>query len=281
MTNRAKIVTITSRKGGVGKTVSTSLLARYFTEVEGKKVVVIDFDGRGGITSVLHNNPIQDQELSISEVLVSAFEQGNVRRVFEQALIDTGLAKSKHWQDNGGTLYLIPSKPSLDNILSGKNSSLLRIALHNLGLSEEYIVLIDTGSDSNSVLAGVGAADVVFLPLKFSRQDVHPAVETLRTIIMEQKGNGTAALGGLIVNQASDAKWEQEYINRYAQLFESFKSKTSLVSASDDLFIHLNHSRLVQRGVYLDWSFRESFYETAKKMADAVHAVDVKQQRAA
>jgi CO dehydrogenase nickel-insertion accessory protein CooC1 len=36
---RAKIITITSRKGGVGKTAITSLLARYFTEVEGKKVL--------------------------------------------------------------------------------------------------------------------------------------------------------------------------------------------------------------------------------------------------
>ncbi len=276
MTDRAKIVTITSRKGGVGKTVSTSLLARYFAEVEGKKVVVIDFDGRGGITSVLHNKTIQDQELSISEILITAFEQGDVRDVFRHALIDTGLTKSKHWQDNGGTLYLLPAKPSLDNILVGKNSSLLRIALHNLGLSDDYIVLVDTGSDSNSVLIGVGAADVVFLPLKFSRQDVHPAVETLRTIIMEQKGNGTAALGGLIVNQAGNAKWEQEYINKYAQLFENFKKKTGLASSSDDLFIHLNHSRLVQRGAYLDWSFRETFYETAKKMAEAVHAVDVR-----
>ena len=218
--------------------------------------------------------------MRISEVLVAAFEQGEVTGVFEQALIDTGLEKSKHWQDNGGTLYLIPSKPSLDNILSGKNSSLLRIALHNLGLSEEYIVLVDTGADSNSVLVGVGAADVVFLPLKFSRQDVHPAVETLRTIIMEQKGNGTAALGGLIVNQAGDAKWEQEYEDKYAELFERFKSKTSLASSSADLFIHLHHSRLVQRGAYLDWSFREAFYETAKKMADAVHAVDHRQSGA-
>ena len=39
MDKRAKIITITSRKGGVGKTAITSLLARYFTEVEGKKVL--------------------------------------------------------------------------------------------------------------------------------------------------------------------------------------------------------------------------------------------------
>jgi len=36
---RAKIITITSRKGSVGKTAITSLLARYFTEVEGKKAL--------------------------------------------------------------------------------------------------------------------------------------------------------------------------------------------------------------------------------------------------
>ncbi len=281
MINRAKIVTITSRKGGVGKTVCTSLLARYFTEVEGKKVVVVDFDGRGGITSVLHNKPIQNQEMSVSELLLVAFEQGDVREVLARALIETRLEKSKHWEDNGGSLYLLPSKPSLDTILPGKNSSLLRIALHNLGLSDEYIFLIDTGADGNSVLMGVGAADVVFLPLKFSRQDVHPAVETLRTIIMEQNGNGKAALGGLIINQAGNAKWEQEYINNYTQLFEKFKSKTNLVSASDDLFIHLQQSRIIQRGSFMDWSFRDNFLDTAKRMADAVNNVDVNIQGAA
>jgi len=152
MATRAKIVTITSRKGGVGKTAITSLLARYFVEVEGKNVLVVDFDARGGITSLLCDRAITQKDLSIGELLLSAYEQGNIPDAFAQSVIDTGLEKNKHWEDNGGKLYLLPAKKTLDAILASKHSSLLRMLLLGLDLSEEYkdkmnIYRIDTGSE--------------------------------------------------------------------------------------------------------------------------------------
>jgi cellulose biosynthesis protein BcsQ len=274
MENRPIIVAVTSRKGGVGKTVSTALLARYLTEVEGKCVVVVDLDARGGITSLLHDQPISKHEKSIVEILSAAHQQEHVRDLFTKALIETGLEKSKHWEDNGGSLFLLPSKPSLDSVLSGKPATLLRPALHSLELPEEHVILIDTGSNSISVQMGIAAADIVFLPLKYSRQDVHPAVETLRTIVMEQRGNGRAVLGGLVVNGAGDTQWEAGYENKFKDLFDRFRQKTGFVSATDDPFIHLRQSRLIQRGTYMDWSLRDDFFETGQKMADAVHAKD-------
>jgi len=274
MENRTTIVTVTSRKGGVGKTVSTSLLARYFTEVEGKRVAVVDLDGRGGITSLLHDQPLSKNDMSIVDILAAAHQQESVRNLFKEALIETGLENSKHWKTNGGSLYVLPSKPSLDSVLAGKPATLLRTALHSLELPREHVILIDTGSNSNSVRMGISAADVVFLPLTYSRQDVHPAVETLRTIAMEQRGNGRAVLGGLVVNGAGDTQWEAGYEERFEELFDRFRQKTGFVSATENLFIHLRQSRLIQRGTYMDWSLRDDFLETGQKMAAAVHAVD-------
>lgn len=278
MENRPVIVVVTSRKGGVGKTVSTSLLARYFTEVEGKCVVVVDLDPRGGITSLLHDQPISKNEKSVVEILTATHQEEGVRDLFTKALIETGLENSKHWEDKGGSLFLLPSKPSLDSVLSGKPASLLRTTLHNLELPKEYAILVDTGSDSNSVRMGVAAADVVFLPLKYSRQDVRPAVETLRTIVMEQRGNGKAVLGGLVINGASDTQWEAGYENRFKELFGRFRQKTGFASATENPFIHLRQSRLIQRGTYMDWSLRDDFSETGQKMAAAVHAAGSKHQ---
>jgi|GEM_PF-1373106 len=275
---RAKIVTITSRKGGVGKTATTSLLARYFAEVEGKNVLVVDFDARGGITSLLCDRAISQEDLSIGELLLTAYEQGNIHDTFAQAVIDTGLEKNKHWEDNGGKLYLLPAKKTLDNVLTSKHSSLLQMTLMGLDLSNEYVILVDTSPDGDNVLMGTGAADVVFLPLKYSQQDVHPTVETLRTIIMKQQGNGNAMLGGLIVNQAEDTQWEQAYEKRYSELFMRFKEKTGLRSATDDLFIHLKHSRIIQRGKFMDWTLREYLLDPAEKMAATVHAVEIRQK---
>ncbi len=71
-TNRAKVVTITSRKGGAGKTAITSLLARYLVEIENRKVLVVDFDGRGGITSLFNHKPVTATTPSIVELLLAS-----------------------------------------------------------------------------------------------------------------------------------------------------------------------------------------------------------------
>ncbi len=275
MTKRAKIVTITSRKGGVGKTAITSLLARYFTEVEGKKVLVVDFDARGGISSLLHDKPINSEHMSIAEVLLVAKQQGNVQDAYDQAVIETGLEKSNNWEDTGGRLYLLPAKPALDSVLPDMDPSLLKTLLYDLDLTDEYVILIDTGADDKCVVMGTGAADVVFLPLHLSRQDVHPTIETLKTIFSKQKVGGNAVLGGMIVNQIGETQWEQDYIDKYIQLLDRFQHKSKLMSATDSLFIKLGQSRLIRKGVFLDWSLRENFLVSARAMAAAVHAVEI------
>ena len=262
-------------KGGVGKTVVTSLLARYYTEVEGKKVLVVDFDPRAGLTSLLYDKPINTNDMTMAELMKVAFERGNILDVYYQAVRETGLEKNKHWKDNGGKLLLIPSKPALESVLKDKDPYLLKYMLHNLGLTGEYVVLVDTGSDSNCVLLGTAAADVVFMPMIYSKQDVHPAVETLRAIILEQRKNGHAVLGGLVVNQGSGTKWEQEYHDNYVQLFDRFKEKADLKIASDTLFIHLDQSRTIKRGTFMDWTLRDDYLAAAQKMAAAVQAVEV------
>jgi len=105
MANRSKVITLTSRKGGVGKTACTGLLARYFVEVEGKNVVVIDLDARGGVTSLLTDVSLGEEDLSISEVIQTAGNQSNFQDVFNQSIFDTGLSKNKNWVDNGGKAF--------------------------------------------------------------------------------------------------------------------------------------------------------------------------------
>jgi cellulose biosynthesis protein BcsQ len=274
---RAKIITISSRKGGVGKTAITSLLARYMTEVEGKKVLVVDFDGRGGITSLLNKKTkgVGKDDMSIAEMLLVAEQQGNVRDAYDQAVIETGLENSKNWDDNGGSLYLIPSKPALDSIIPESDPALLKTLLHDLEIPADYVVLIDTGSDNHCVVMGIAAADIVFLPMLLSRQDVHPTIETLRTVFNTQKKVGGAVLGGMVVNQSGGTMWEQDYIDKYIKLFDSFQHDSKLMSATDSLFIELSQSRIIKKGTFLDWSLRDDFLKTAQAMAYAVNAVKI------
>jgi MinD-like ATPase involved in chromosome partitioning or flagellar assembly len=275
MSNNAKIITFTSRKGGVGKTACTGLMARYYAEVEGKNVVVIDLDARGGVTSLLTDVNLGGDDLSISEVIQAAGSQSNFQDIFNQAIFDTGLSKNQNWRDNGGRVFLLPSKLNLDTVLANNHFSLLRSVIREIPIPDDMLVLIDTGSSSESVLAGVGAADVVFVPLIMSRQDIPPVFETLRTIILMQREreHNRPAMGGFIINQPGDTQWEEEYIKQYTVTLDEYRKESNLRCASEDLFFFLQASRLIRRGAYLEWTLRKDFYLFAKALADIVRQV--------
>lgn len=274
-TKRAKIVTITSRKGGAGKTAITSILARYLTEIEGKQVMVVDFDGRGGITSLLHHDPVTVNTPSIVEVLMEANQGRDLTDIFSQAAIQINTKNNLNWEDNGGSLYLLPSKPVLDEILPGRKQGLLRMALHNLNLPEECIILIDSGPDDKNNIMSIAAADLVLLPMILSRQDVHPTVETIKSIFSEQKRSGNAVLGALIINQAGKTHWEESYITNYQKFLDRFRNKSGLLSIKEDWFICLKQSRIIQRGKHLNWSWRDDIFESARQMAVVIQGYEI------
>jgi cellulose biosynthesis protein BcsQ len=274
LNGKARVVTFTSRKGGVGKTVCATLLARYLAEVEGKQVVVVDFDASCGVTSVFYDKLIGEDALSIVELLQLAANNTDIQDAFAEAVIPTGAEDNPHWENTGGHIYLLPSKESLDRVLALSKPYALREVLSGLDLNDDHVFLVDTGPELRNVEMGIIAADVVFLPIIYSRQDVYPAVDTLRAIIQEQRSGGNAVLGGLVVNVFGGSQWEGGYENNFLNLFESFQQTTGLMSTTDRIIIHLKRSRLITRGKHLDWSFRKDFLETARAMAAALNAFE-------
>ncbi len=277
MAGSTRIVTFTSRKGGVGKTVCTTLLARYCAEVEGKQVVVVDFDASCGITSIFYDQPLEENDLSIVELLQRNENNQDVQDAFAEALIETGMEESSHWEQNGGKIYLLPSSKTLGPVIDRANPHALREILTGLDLPDNFIILVDTGPEDNNVVMGVCAADIVFLPMMFSRQDICPAVDTLRIVIKNQKKSGNAVFGGLIINDYGDTQWEKEYADNFMNVFLAFRDNIGLVTSTDEVYIHLKRSKIIKRGKHLDWSFKDGFKDTAQKLAAAV---DVQQELA-
>lgn len=271
MSSAAKIITFTSRKGGVGKTVCTTLLARYYAEVEDKQVIVVDFDASCGITSIFYDQPLGEEDLSIVELLQLNEDNQDVQDAFAEALIETGMEESSHWESSGGKIYLLPSKETLDQVIVQASPYALREVLTRLDLPDNFIFLVDTGPEYKNVLMGVCAADVVFLPMMFSKQDVYPAVDTLRIVIEEQLKNGKAVLGGLIINDFGDTQWEKEYADNFLKVFINLRDNIGLVTSTDNIYVKLKRSKVIKRGKHLDWSFRDEFKIAAHMMADAVH----------
>ncbi len=274
-TKRAKIVTILSRKGGAGKTAITSLLARYYAEIEAKDVLVVDFDGRGGITSLLHHEPVTADSPSIGELLLKADQQVNREDLFIQSVIPIENNITTKWKRKRGKLYLLPSKPLLDEVLIGRHPTLLKTVLRNLRLSQDCIILIDSGPDSKNIEMGIVAADLVFVPMILGKQDVHPTVETIRSIIFEQEKNGKPIFGGLIINRSGQTQWEDSYISSYQNLINLLKNDSGLISIGGDIFIELKQSRVIQRGKHLSWSWRNDHLNTAKEIAGIIQKIKV------
>lgn len=271
MSSAAKIVTFTSRKGGVGKTVCTTLLARYYAEAEGRQVIVVDFDASCGITSIFYDRPFGEGDISIVELLQLNENNQDVRDALAEALIETGMEESSHWESNGGKIYLLPSKETLDQVIVQANPYALQEVLKSLDLPDNFIFLVDTGPEQKNVLMGVCAADIVFLPMMFSRQDVYPAVDTLRIVIEEQLKNGKAVLGGLIINDFGDTQWEKEYADNFLNVFLNLRDSIGLVTSTDNIYVNLKRSKVIKRGKHLDWSFKDEFKNAAQMMAAAVH----------
>ena len=271
MSSAAKIITFTSRKGGVGKTVCTTLLARYYAEVEGKQVIVVDFDASCGITSIFYDRPIGEGDISIVELLQLNENYQDVQDALAEALIETGMEESSHWESSGGKIYLLPSKETLGQVIVQANPYALQEVLKSLDLPDNFIFLVDTGPEQKNVLMGICAADIVFLPMMFSRQDVYPAVDTLRIVIEEQLKNGKAVLGGLIINDYGDTQWEKEYADNFLNVFHNLRDNIGLVTSTDNIYVNLKRSKVIKRGKHLDWSFKDEFKNAAHKMAAAVH----------
>ena len=195
----------------------------------------------------------------------------DVQDALAEALIETGMEESSHWDSSGGKIYLLPSKETLDQVISEVSPYALQEVLTSLDLPDNFIFLVDTGPEQKNVLMGVCAADVVFLPMMFSRQDIYPAVDTLRVVIEEQLKNGKAVLGGLIINDFGDTQWEKEYADNFLNVFLNLRENIGLVTSTDSIYVNLKRSKVIKRGKHLDWSFKDEFKHAARQMAAAIH----------
>lgn len=265
--NRAKIVAIASLKGGSGKTSLTSLLARYYAEVEGKQVLAVDFDSGAGLTSLLYDQYLGQETLSIVEVLQDVMHYVNPNESFQGSLIQTG---GPSRQKSQGSIYLLPSKPALYHLLARSNRNLLDALIGLLDLPADHIILIDSGPNTVNVRHAIDAADVAFIPFQFSRQDAFPAIDTLSYVIQSQQEKDRPYFGGWVYIQDLKTQWEQRYLTNVKEVFRDIRKSTGVICPNQDPFIQMRPSRIIHRGKHLEWSIRDELFDPIRIMTAVV-----------
>lgn len=152
----AKIISICSEKGGVGKTTTTTNVAGGLARL-GKKVLVIDLDQQQNASKTL--GYVKDGKLTVAELIYN-----------EVAGIETDHAASIRTNDNG--IDYIPSTAMLTNITStiandnDSNYVIKRVLNHDIFKQYDHILLDCRTLLDLLVSNAMNASDYVIIPVE-------------------------------------------------------------------------------------------------------------------
>lgn len=154
-----KIITVSSLKGGVGKTTSAIFLS-FALASWGKRVLMVDLD---------HNNNLTDFWLRGAEA--EAIEGKGIYQALTRALS----LEASIWQDVGGdtvSMGIIPATPTLACIgvqMARDPGVVLRLRSGLRKLDFDYVIIDTPPSLSLELTIGLHAADLVLAPVSASR----------------------------------------------------------------------------------------------------------------
>lgn len=240
------IVTVTSLKGGTGKTTVSGLWALYLAERCHREVVLLDLDPQGGVTSLfLGGKPTQP---GVYDLLYAERDEQPVvlfRDILQPSFIHP-------------RIFVLPADLRLQQFTKEEVSiERLSNVLKKSDLPSDTIILIDTGTMRFLVGMGIAAADAVVVPMMLSPQTIKPTVNTLAMIQQLEK-----PLLGLVPVAAGSAKWEMDLLTGWEKTLSVRFPNLQLVSSTGHILPPISNAKSLVRGNWLSSGFPDRFAAT-------------------
>ena len=149
----AEIIVVASQKGGVAKTTTTFNLASSL-EVMGKKVLAVDFDHQGNLTSCLAKEGKQSIEMTVANLMNICIESED----------DAVMPDRAEYIYQCGGLDFIGANRTLSTIEAGGERTLADV-LEPLRDDYDYILIDTNPSLGILTINALAVADKVMIPV--------------------------------------------------------------------------------------------------------------------
>ena len=252
------IVSVTSLKGGTGKTTVSGLWALYLAERCQREVVLIDLDPQGGATSLfLGGKPSQPGIYD----LLHAERQDQPVLLFRDALQPSFVHPR---------IFVLPADPRL-HLLTKEEApvDLLAHVLEKADFPLNTIILIDPGTMRLLVGMGIAAADAVVIPMMLSPQTIKPTINTLAMIQHQE-----TPLLGLVPVAAGSAQWEVELLSGWEKTLSNRFPNLQFVSSTERIFPPLSSAKSLVRGNWLSNGFPDRFAATFQALEQGMRFIE-------
>jgi chromosome partitioning protein len=212
----AKVVAVCNQKGGVGKTTVVTGLAEVYSQLLGKRVLIIDADPQRNTTSAMG---INEPEFTLNDVLYG--DESNNQKIVPGVAADAIMAAGEQWQarnDKGEDYARVDLIASERNLASRERDAMmarehrLRIALR--GATDGYdLVLIDCppslGLLTINALTAATHALLVTEPRVSSVEGLSEIATTIGDV--QDNLNEDIGLAGVVINKVRKGRSDQAY----------------------------------------------------------------------
>ena len=253
-------ISVVAEKGGVGKTTTVLELAYQF-QIEQKKVLVIDLDPQGSVTSVLTGKK------NFENSVIGLFESEEL--VVLKSFIQKALSE---W----GNIYVIPGDRRTSNLSSILSDRVGRDAILSQQIKSakklfDYILIDTPPSLGIGTMNALTASDYFLITTEASRfgSEAIPGVTKLAKNVKE-KTNSSLELLGVIINgfQKGISKGVRESV----QEIKSMTKNDPILIPHSTKIIEAQRIGASACKLFPNTSVSKSYVELAKQIEERIEA---------